>query len=63
MVLELTSDEVTQLYVLLSLFHQTGELRKMDYKVNGPARTLAGKVADFLGTYYGAATINKTPKK
>jgi hypothetical protein len=61
MELKLNADEVTQLYVLMSLFHQTGELRKLDYGANGPARTLAGKIADFFGSYYGEATIEKTP--
>lgn len=46
--LELSQDETTQLYVLMSLFAQTGELG-----------TLATKIADFLGPYYGITTINK----
>ena len=53
------TSEKAQLYVLMSLFAQTGELRKMHYQENGPARTLANKIADFLGTYYGITTINK----
>ncbi len=57
--LELSKDETTQLYILMSLFGQTGELRKMHYQENGPARTLANKIADFIGPYYGITTINK----
>ena len=60
--LELSKDETTQLYILMSLFGQTGELRKMHYQENGPARTLANKIADFIGPYHGITTINKKTK-
>lgn len=55
--LNLDKEETGQLYVLLSLFNQTGELVKLDYSDNGPARRVAGKVADFLCAHYGDSTI------
>lgn len=57
--LNLNEDEVTQLYVLMSLLEKTGELRKGEYTPGGPARTLAKKIAEFLVDFPGSLEVTK----
>lgn len=57
--IKLSGHELTQLYVLLSMFSQLGELKKQDFSPAGPARKLAGKIVDFLQDYDGPLILEK----